>query len=134
MAQLIGEGVGDKLVMIGLVNRLRRCACLYRAGGERHPVHVVQLVKGHPVFDLMLIAAKHRLAVAGEEIDKRAVLPAAVFLKQRQRRFVVGKRNHRLNAIFQQLVEQGVVKGEARLVRRWLIAAREDTRPGNRRA
>lgn len=50
------------------------------------------------------------------------------------RHFEVGQGDHRLDAVFQQFVEQIVVKLQAGLVRRRFVAVREDARPGDRGA
>lgn len=50
------------------------------------------------------------------------------------RHFEVRQGDHRLDAVFQQLVEQIVVKLQAGLVWRCFVAVREDARPGDRGA
>ncbi len=50
------------------------------------------------------------------------------------RHFEVGQGDHRLDAVFQQFVEQVVVKLQAGFVRRRFVAVREDARPGDRGA
>ncbi|MPN18669.1 hypothetical protein SDC9_166032 [bioreactor metagenome] len=48
-----------------------------------------------------------------------------------QRRFVVGKRDQRLDAVFCQFIEQVIVELQASFVRFGFVAVREDARPSD---
>ena len=92
---------------------------------------VIDFVEGHPVFDLVLVAFEYHFGETHKEIDHFTVGPGAVFLYQMQRHFEVGEGDHRLDVVFQQLIEHVVVKFQTFFIWLRFVAVREDTGPGN---
>ena len=137
-----GESAGHELMVQHLVHGLFRIfmfgvdhAGAAVAEQRRAPVAlVVNFIEGHPVFDLALVAFKHHFRETHKEINNFTVSPAAVLLHQVQRHFKVGEGNHRLNVVFEQLIEHIVVEFQPFFVGLAFIAVREDTGPRNRRA
>ena len=82
----------------------------------------------------MLVALKNHFREAYKEIDHFTVGPAAVLLHQVQRHFEVGEGEHRLDVVFQQLIEHVVIELQPFLVWLRFVTFREDARPGNRGA
>ena len=107
------------------------------AGVEVHAVGagevglIVDLVVGHPVFDLALVPRKAGAGKAEEELDHPAVLPAAVGLGQVQRHLEVAEGDDRLDAVLVALVEEIVVELQAGFVGGRLVAVGEDAGPGD---
>ena len=60
---------------------------------------IVDLVEGHPIFDLILVALHDTQRVAHKEVHQFAVDPAAVFLCQVIRHFEMAQRDHGLYAV-----------------------------------
>ena len=78
---------------------------------RRAPVTlVVDLIEGHPVFDLVLIALKNDFSKTDKEIDDFTIGPATVLLNQVQRHFKVGKGDDWFNVVLQQFIEHVVVE------------------------
>ena len=133
------QGAGHQFIVRGLEHHrltifTRRV--LQPGVGKRRKIFmevglVVDLVKGHPVLDFMLIALENHFRKTNEEVDQLTVAPAAVFRDQVERHLEVGKRNHRFDAVLQALVEQIVIEFQTGFVRLKLVTFREDTRPGD---
>ncbi|CCJ89732.1 hypothetical protein BN132_1660 [Cronobacter turicensis 564] len=142
MADFHRHGACHELMMQHLVHRLFRVVVLgvddagtAVAKQRRAPVAlVIDLIKGHPVFDLIFVALEHHLGEADKEIHHFAVRPAAILLHQMQRHFKVREGNYRLNVVFQQLIKHIVIELEPRFIGLRLIAVGENSRPGDRRA
>ena len=95
---------------------------------------VVDFVEGHPVLDLVLVAAETYLRETHEEVNQLAVAPAAVLRHQMIGQLEMRKRDHGLHAECMHRVKEVIVELQAGLVRLRLIAQRENTRPGDARA
>lgn len=95
---------------------------------------MVDLVEGHPILDLALIARKDRLGIALERIDHMAAGKAVVLLRQVQRHIEVVERHHGLDTVLATAVEHAIIEGQALLVGNDVVTEREDTTPGDRHA
>ncbi len=82
----------------------------------------------------MLIALEDHFGKAHKEIDHFAVGPAAILLHQVQGHLEVGESDHRLDVVFQQLVEHVVVELQSLFIRLGFVTLREDAGPGDRGA
>ena len=131
---------GDKLVMQRLhtslrrgVDRRRRTLKALNHAGLKEVAHVlstaVDLVKGEPELDLVLIAVEDGLAVLLKEADELAARPAVVLLDQVIGHLVVREGHERLDIVGTQAVENAVVEGEAGLIGLSVVAVGEDTAP-----
>ena len=133
------QRAGDELMVQHLVHGLFRIVMLgidhpgaAVAEQRRAPVAlVVDLVEGHPVFHFVLIALENHFGKAHKEIDHFAVGPAAVLLHQVQGHLEVGEGDHRLDVVFQQLVEHVVVELQSLFIRLGFVTLREDAGPGD---
>ena len=142
MTEHDGLGRGDELMVRDLrEHRLAVLALLVahaRVGERRERIVqialVVDLVERHPVLDLVLVTLEADLRETHEEIDELAATPAAVLRHQMIRHFKMRERDDRLHAVLMHLVKEVIVELEPGLVRRLLIAVRENARPGNRGA
>ena len=137
-----GLGRGDELMVRDLrEHRLAVLALLVahaRVGERRERIVqialVVDLVERHPVLDLVLVTLEADPGEAHEEIDELAAAPAAVLRHQMIRHLEMRERDDRLHAVLMHLVKEVVVELETGLIRRLLIAVRENARPGDRGA
>ena len=93
---------------------------------------VVDLIEGHPVFDLILVTLHDAKSIAYEEIHQFAVGPAAVLLCQIVGHLEVAECDDRLDAVLQELVKQIVIELQTLFIGLCLIALRENAAPGNR--
>ena len=130
---------GHQLVVHGLIQRLFGIS----KGGVAHagvgPAEdvvggvglVVDLVEGHPVLDLALVALHHGGGVMDKEVHQLAVDPAAVLFRQGVGHLEVGEGDDRLDAVFEQFVKQVIVELQARFVRLLLVPAGKNAAPGN---
>ena len=93
--------------------------------------HRVDFIEGQPVFDLALVAVKEHPHIIFIEANEVMIDPAVVFLGQIERRFIVGNRHQRFNAVFVAFVEQIVIELQALFIRLCIIAVWENPAPGN---
>ena len=77
---------------------------------------VVDLVEGHPVFDLVLVPLHDGDGVADKEVNAPAVEPASVVLGKVVGHFKVAQGDNRLNAVLEQGVKEVVIEFQSRLV------------------
>ena len=107
---LHGPGAGQELVVGGGHPH----GLILRVDAGRHPGlggHAVDLVESQPQPDPPLEVSKQRMGVAGVELHHPAVSPGTVLL-QAQRGLEVGDGHQRLDAVFQQLVDDRVVESQ----------------------
>ena len=114
-----------RLVQVGVAELI--CRGVDAAGHERQVQHRVDFVEGQPVLHALAVAGEHGAGVAFVETNEFAAGPAVVLLDQVQRGFIVAEGDERFHAVLLELVEHAVVEGEARLVRGFFVATREDT-------
>lgn len=134
-----GLGRGQKTVVGGLVEDLLGVLALLdgHAGvgpeedGVVHVHLVVDLVEGHPVLDLAVVALEAHAGEALEELDQLAVAEAAVGAREVQRDLEVAERDDGLDAVLEQLVEDLVVELQALFVGLELVALGEDAGPSD---
>ena len=92
---------------------------------------VINLVKGHPVSDLVLVPFHHGNGIPHKKIHHLTINPAAVHLSKMVWHLKMAKGNDWLDTILQQFIEQIIIETQAGLIRLFLIAIRENTTPGN---
>ena len=92
---------------------------------------IVDLIKGHPILDLVLISLHDSCRVAYEEINHLAIHPTAVFLCQIIGHFKVAQRDNRLNTMLVQFIKHIIIKLQTSLIRLQLVTVGENTAPGN---
>ena len=109
-----GIGVGAVLVLIPDNT----------AAGAGVGIHVVNLVEGHPVLDLTLVATEERLGVMLEGVDNVTARETVILLCQVERHIEMVEGNHGLNAVLVALIEHLIVEGQTLLV--W-----KNTAPGD---
>ena len=88
----------------------------HAAAGARVGVDVVDLVEGHPILDLALVAAEKRLGIALKGVDHVTARKPVVLLCQVKRHVKVVEGNHGLDTVLMALVKDLVVEGQALLV------------------
>ena len=139
MPLLHDDGGSHHLVVGRLIKRLLRIFILRETDPRIRPAEnidggiglVVDLVEGHPVFDLIFISFHDTKRIADKEFHQLAVGPAAVLLGQVVGHLKVAQCDHRLNAILQELIKQVIVKLKARLIGLRLVALGENAAPGD---
>ena len=89
----------------------------------------IDLVKGQPVSDLLLIPLKNHLAVFHVQIDQAPVCPAIVFFYQGIRKFIMRDGHQRFHIIFPAAIKHLIIKCKSRLVWFRLLAGRKDPGP-----
>ena len=107
MALLHDDRGGHHLIVGRLIERLLGIFKLREADAGIGPAEnidsriglIVDLVEGHPIFDLILVALHDAQRVAHKEVHQFAVDPAAVFLCQVIRHFEMAQRDHGLYAV-----------------------------------
>ena len=124
--------VVDRLVQIG--RRQLLLGSVDRSAHEWLVQHRVDLVEGQPVLHLRTVSVEQDPYVALVEPDEVSADPAVVLLCERQRRLVVGDRHQRLDAVPGELVEHGVVEGQALLIGCLVVTVGKDPAPGDREA
>ena len=137
-----GLGARHKLVVRALVHHLLGVIELgedhARVGPAKDGVGdvelVANLVEGHPVLDLLVIALEANAGVTHKEVDELAVCPAAVLDAQAVGHLEVRQCDDRLDAMLQHAVEHVVIELEAGLVGLELVALGEDAAPADGRA
>ena len=137
-----GAGRSHELVVRSLVHQALGVGGLREAHARVSPavelvaevVLVVNLVEGHPVGDLLVVALEARGGVALEAVDELTVAPSSVFLGQVERDLEVHERDHRLDAVGAHAVEDAIVEGQARLVGLIVVALGVDAAPVDRGA
>ena len=93
---------------------------------------MVHLVECGPVAHLTLEGLHHRTHEAKVELDSLAAKPRAMLAHHGNRHLEVVERHNGLNTVGDELVDHGVVIGQALLVGLWIVAMREDTAPIHR--
>ncbi|MNE61871.1 hypothetical protein D3C80_1571150 [compost metagenome] len=83
------------------------------------------------MLHLVLIAFKHSARIALKEADGLAIAPTAVLFRQPVRHLIVRQSNQRLDTVPGHFIKQPIVKRQPGLVGGFLIALRENARPGN---
>ncbi|MNV53302.1 hypothetical protein D3C71_1454460 [compost metagenome] len=132
MAGFYRLGAGYQLMVDRLVNLAFAAVFRQTHAGERRMQRHVDLIEGQPVFDLVLVTLEHRAGVTLEELNKLAIAPTAILLRQCIGHFVMRQGDQRLNAVFGHLIEQPIVKCQPGFIRHFFVPLREDTRPGDR--
>ena len=95
--------------------------------GKWVAMDTVYLIKRQPVAHQIFVAVKTDITETHEGIHHIAVYPAVVFFAQRQRHFVVRKRDQRFNIMAAKFAEHLLVKLQTCLVWRSIFAGRENT-------
>ena len=89
----------------------------------------IDLVKGKPVLNLILISFKQHVAISLKEFDELSSLPAVVLLYKVVRKLIMRNSYQWLNAVLFTAVKYPVIKLKALLVRLCFLACWEDTGP-----
>lgn len=101
------------------------------AGYKVEVQHIIHLIEGQPVFDPVMVALKHSLAVVEVKINGLAVAPAAVMIYQIQRGLVVGQGDDGLDAEALHFVKKLVIEAQALLIGFGLVTVGKDAAPGD---
>ena len=132
MAQLVGPGLGQHHVVVGLVDRRLRHPGLDRSDRLAVQHHHVLLVDGQPVLHLVAVLTEDHRGELRERIHRRTVHPAALGV-QRRRQIEVVHGGDRSDPLRHDRVDQPVVEGDPLRVD-LAVAVGDDPRPGDREA
>ena len=94
----------------------------------------VDLIKGKPIFYLVLVAPEHCLRVAKEQINGLSRIKALVLRHNIPGDLIMAQGHQGLNTVLSALIEHLVVKSQSRLIRFLVIPVRKDPDPVDRQS